>query len=586
MGLYLIATQSMWLDPQLWVSVFKAMFGLGFVIFVHELGHFLVAKMCGVKCEKFYVGFDVPIKIGPLKLPAALFRKQWGETEYGIGIIPLGGYVKMLGQDDNPANAEAEAERIRVTGDDGEPGELDPRSFPAKTVVQRMAIIAAGVTFNLIFAVVFATVAYRMGVSYTPCVVGQAIPGDPAWVHGLKPGERIVQIGKQGEPNEHLRFTQDLRAHMYLLNDNQDVDLLVESVDGKSRRWVTINPNSRVMERTSHRTIGISIPQSLVLVGPDSMPFETANKLVGNDGDRVTAVVVGGQRHEVSSNAQLMGLLSEYDDKDVELEVERKLDDSTNSGVNHETVNVTAPPQPWRRFGMIMELGPIVAIQQGSLAEEAGFKEGDRIVSYNDQPVGDPISLADRIANLAGQEIVFKVQREGSSGEVALRVTPGVPEVPPLLISGRVSLESIGVACELPAKVAKVIPNTPADRAEIEAGDQVVSVQFLAGDGDATIERLLRKSGDMDQPTKLDGKAYHWGWVFSSIQELPETVRIRVEMQKNNGQMAQHDLESIAWAGEFNQDDPTFNPNHNVQATLLTEVNTAASWGEALSLGA
>ena len=103
MGLYLIATQSMWLDPQLWVSVFKAMFGLGFVIFVHELGHFLVAKMCGVKCEKFYVGFDVPIKIGPLKLPAALFRKQWGETEYGIGIIPLGGYVKMLGQDGNPA---------------------------------------------------------------------------------------------------------------------------------------------------------------------------------------------------------------------------------------------------------------------------------------------------------------------------------------------------------------------------------------------------------------------------------------------------------------------------------------------------
>ena len=88
--------------------------GLGLVIFVHELGHFVVAKACGVKCEKFYLGFDVPIKIGPLALPRTLGRVQWGETEYGIGIIPLGGYVKMLGQDDNPANAQKEAERIRI----------------------------------------------------------------------------------------------------------------------------------------------------------------------------------------------------------------------------------------------------------------------------------------------------------------------------------------------------------------------------------------------------------------------------------------------------------------------------------------
>src|SRR6266850_2811444 len=90
--------------------------GLGFVVFVHELGHFLVAKACGVKCEKFYVGFDwFPIqKIGPITIPRAIFRKQWGETEYGIGILPLGGYVKMLGQDDDPRNAEAEAARIRA----------------------------------------------------------------------------------------------------------------------------------------------------------------------------------------------------------------------------------------------------------------------------------------------------------------------------------------------------------------------------------------------------------------------------------------------------------------------------------------
>jgi regulator of sigma E protease len=89
--------------------------GLTFVIFVHELGHFLVAKACGVKCEKFYVGFDFfEFKLGPIKIPRALIKFQWGETEYGLGSLPLGGYVKMLGQDDDPRNAEAEAARTNL----------------------------------------------------------------------------------------------------------------------------------------------------------------------------------------------------------------------------------------------------------------------------------------------------------------------------------------------------------------------------------------------------------------------------------------------------------------------------------------
>ena len=70
-----------------------------------------------MKCEKFYVGFDVPIRIGPIKFPSTLGKFRYGETEYGIGIIPLGGYVKMLGQDDDPRKQEEEAKRIRVEGE-------------------------------------------------------------------------------------------------------------------------------------------------------------------------------------------------------------------------------------------------------------------------------------------------------------------------------------------------------------------------------------------------------------------------------------------------------------------------------------
>jgi regulator of sigma E protease len=101
-------------SADLLLRIAKIALGIGFVIFVHELGHFLAAKICGVKCEKFYVGFDVPIKIGPIQLPSKLIHFQYGETEYGVGLIPLGGYVKMLGQEDYPANAAEEAEKIRV----------------------------------------------------------------------------------------------------------------------------------------------------------------------------------------------------------------------------------------------------------------------------------------------------------------------------------------------------------------------------------------------------------------------------------------------------------------------------------------
>ena len=89
--------------------ILKVAFGLGMVIFVHELGHFAVAKWCGVRCDKFYVGFDAPlgamldsllnsfcklfgaktqIKFFERFIPSSLFKKQWGETEYGIGIVP------------------------------------------------------------------------------------------------------------------------------------------------------------------------------------------------------------------------------------------------------------------------------------------------------------------------------------------------------------------------------------------------------------------------------------------------------------------------------------------------------------------
>jgi regulator of sigma E protease len=111
--------------------------GLGFVIFIHELGHFALAKWADVKVDKFSIGF------GP-----TLVGFQWGETYYSLSIIPLGGFVKMLGE--NPT-------------EDGQEAQSDPRSYLNKTVGARMGIISAGVIMNLITGFFFFFFAYRFG---------------------------------------------------------------------------------------------------------------------------------------------------------------------------------------------------------------------------------------------------------------------------------------------------------------------------------------------------------------------------------------------------------------------------------------
>ena len=144
------------------LNVGKVAIGLGLVIFIHELGHFLAAKWCDVHVETFSIGFGPP-------LPGCQFR--YGETTYMIALFPLGGYVKMVG------------EGTEDEGDD------DPRSFKNKTVGQRMLIISAGVCMNVLFAAAcFVGVYMTTGVDRTAGVVGTVEAGSPSWQKGLHAG--------------------------------------------------------------------------------------------------------------------------------------------------------------------------------------------------------------------------------------------------------------------------------------------------------------------------------------------------------------------------------------------------------------
>ena len=604
LSLIAVFSASFWITT---LSIFKAMFALGFVIFVHELGHFLVAKACGVKVEKFYVGFDVPIKIGPLRLPSSIVKFTRGETEYGIGIIPLGGYVKMLGQDDNPLNAEQEAERTRLrhtglaaaegTEEQADPVveveqekassagnpqfELDPRSYVAKSVPQRMAIISAGVIMNLIFAVIFAAFAYRMGVKITPCVVAGSSAGDPAWQQNWPSGSKILQIGRGGEPDDNLRFQWELRykvAESGIGKDVKQLEILLETPEGE-REWKKITPTARLKEQLGMVTLGVRPPSSSRLSA--SLPVYRGTVAAGDGidlqaGDQVVAVD-GKPLLQVDQTADYYGhdlaeRLAARIGQPVQLTVQRKAKDGTE-----KTILVDLPPAPLYGLGLEMKIGPISGIQQGSAAERE-FKLGDQLVLLNGEPIGDPLTLSERIGSLAGESLKFSVLRNGST--VELDVAPlgselNVPYMGPLPIA---SVESLGIAFEVTNKVASVQPGSSAADKGIGVGSEILSVQLIAR-GEENKEYAAQVYSDRYQAEMVIGEeGVNWMSIHHRLQRLLPDTEVRVKVR---GQGSGTEIFSLAAR-------PVKNAYFADRGLVLTELNrqhVASSWGEAISLG-
>ncbi len=178
---------------------------LGVLIFVHELGHFLAAKLMDVKVEKFSIGF------GPV-----LLSKTVGETEYTLAAIPFGGFVKMLGE--NPE--EDESQKDKSEEDDGvgkeelkplSPEELE-RSFAQKPVRKRFLIVVMGPVFNIAFAVFLYWAIFMAGFPTLTAELGSIAGDTPAASAGLINGDVIVSIDGQATPG-WIEMTTIIKAN-------------------------------------------------------------------------------------------------------------------------------------------------------------------------------------------------------------------------------------------------------------------------------------------------------------------------------------------------------------------------------------
>jgi regulator of sigma E protease len=552
MDLCLIAAgEFSWLSPASWLAILQVALGLGAVIFVHELGHFLVAKACGVKCEKFYLGFDAfDIKIGGrVIIPRSLLKWQWGETVYGIGILPLGGYVKMLGQDDNPANTAKERERSRLASSESPEGltesarveelpaggpidrsELDPRSYQAKTVLQRMAIISAGVIMNLIFAVVFATIAFWNGVPYMPPVIGATMPGGPAYVANIGNTEVLKADGVDTQ-RDYYPF-EYLQESILLNGGKQPIEFVLKVPGQAEPLQKTLTPQlGLIPQRADFAALGFGNQPSTSLGEKPTIPHSAASQAepAVAGGDKFVAI----EGAPITSIADADRMFARNPEKALSVTFERKA--KPGQGSPGETYTALVPPHPMVEFGIALEIGPIIAIQESSPAAESELKVGDLLQAIDGQPLGDPLTIQLRLLGAAreGRSVQLTVQRPGEEGQPETRTIECRTRLPDLsswrFDAHQMAIESLGFAVKLTNVVAEVVPDSSAAQAGIRPGDELTHARFLLSPAMAKdpIYQVLKDQFDFQRD--------HIGWatIVNFAQDLRPPQAVEITLRRN-----------------------------------------------------
>lgn len=554
--------------------------GLGTVIFVHELGHFAVAKMCGVRCDKFFIGFD----IGGYKI-----SRKWGETEYGIGILPLGGYVKMMGQDDNPANIAEQVKESQVAGNspdskeiigpDGKTYLVDRRSYLAKSVPQRMAIISAGVIMNVIFAFIFATVAYKLGVPYSPTVVSRTAPGSPAWRAAIMPGDEVVQVEDIKNPS-----FEELMGSVTLGDLEKGVPFVIER-DGKKLTLPPLVPE----QGAKLARVGLASGSSLQLPATFK-PLEHTAAAKASPALAAEDEVVAVNGQPVKDLAEYSAILLKELDQPVTLTVlrgaKRPVNQPEAEPTGGEKIDVVLPPQKERTTGLVMEMGKIVAVQEGSPAAQAGLKPGDfieRIIGDDDQALTrDPLALPEalRLLGNQGKEVRLTVRR-GSNAEngrpateeivVPLRSVDWIEE--PLAENDPLAAPALGIAYRTMAVVSGVVPDSPADKAGLRAKDVLQTAEFIFP-ADMK-EKPSEEAFELYQDDKKEGVGFPI--ILSTLQQLPPATELKLKY-KRGAEVLEATLLPV-------ESDSAYAIERGLGFQGLRKIRVAETWNEAAHRG-
>ena len=471
-------------NPKFAVAAF--IFGFGFLIFVHEMGHFLVAKAVGIRATQFAIGFGhalcsyrpgMGLRFGGTekeywKTASEALAKDGvsleglsdhektqkvnekadalglGETEYRLNYLPLGGYVKMLGQEDLDPSAQSD----------------DPRSFNRRPIWARMLVISAGVVMNLIFALIFFVVCFSMGVDFAAPVVGQTTALKPASLtyatghdgdlayRGLRPGDTITHVN--GAPIQDLT---EIKIATALGKAGTPVSLTVDRAGEAAP--LTYDITARADARQEGMLSAGILPASTLEVGYviEDSAFAQANVQAG-------MILTAVDHHAVADYGAYVSAVNQAGGKPVVLTFH---DPDTGN-----EILVPLTPQPaFRSTGAdqveLVGITPAVEISfvgDDTPAQEVGIEAGDLIAQLGDQAwptVEDVFALA---AAAGRDPLAVSVFRDGKTLDLGKATTQ----------NGRLG---IGLIRHLTtARIGRVLADSPLAHANLPAGSKIESV--------------------------------------------------------------------------------------------------------------
>ena len=457
---------------------------LSVLIFVHEAGHFIAAKLCGVRVLKFSLGFGPAIGFGRHRL-------SWtrGGTEYVLAWIPLGGFVKMLGENpDEAADSEVTAH----------PGE----SLPGKRLWQKLSIVFAGPAMNLAFPVVVFVATLAVGIDRRDAVIGVVEAGSPAMTASLEPGDRIVALD-----GERIRWWDELDEAVYP-RPGEALTLVAERDGAQREIALTIGARSGLDEFGQVREVGwlgLGHSRLRAMIGiPDAVSAAAAAGLQPGD---VVSAVAGAPVEDWHGFARAYAAAGTG--VAVALEVER------GEGEASESLHVSLPG-----LGDVSALGVVPTsvlisdISPGSPAARGGLEPGDLILSVDGETVGSFNSFAETVRTSGGRTLRLVYARDGRLQQVAIA---------PELLSAEVGLGieeqryMVGITAEsasLPGSVALDRERNPFVSFPRAVGMTVdMTRNFLRGLGKLVTGEVSRKqvAGPIGI-AEIAGHAYERGW--------------------------------------------------------------------------
>lgn len=378
-------------------SVIGVVVLLGGLIFFHEFGHYSIAKLFGVKVEVFSLGFG-----------KKLLKRKVGETEYCLSLFPLGGYVKLMGDDPYKGVPAAEADR----------------AFSTQALYKRFLIVAAGPLANLLLAYVLFTAVFWAGKPTPSTQVGSVTINSPAWDAGIRPRDRIESID-----GKNVTTWQEMEDILKPL-EGREVELAVR------RGGEVLNIPTSVNKVEARNPYG----ETVMVGGIDGIARNPRQPIVGISDPQSVAAKAGLETGDILTRIGTRDLLY-YEDiaealenqweagKPVTVKAERREKPESDPQDISVTLTFPAKPDAVGPLGLGTALGfypselVVHQITSDSPAEKGGLRPGDRIVKIGEVPIYSFDTIVDQVQKFgeAGEPASVQLEREGRTQILSLK---------------------------------------------------------------------------------------------------------------------------------------------------------------------